>query len=484
LVARVRGVIRRARARLAADAPVRVFTILGADPPRDPELLRLQYDVIVLDSPRSATILLIVGSVPAALRDAVQHVHDEMAQPRTTVWWASDPDDPNAACRAPYKLSSPDMTLLVDTLKRAQHDLITGLRPSQTDELPGTSRAQWRGVGPYRQGGSGMTGGAPYGRPMAERAGDRDGLELDQLPLRIGPYFDAFPAGLILDIQLQGDVVQDVIVSAEPVSRLLPAFAAAIHDPVPIATVECARAQEHLCWLAHALRIHGLAALGDRALRLAVQIGAAEAPVADSARELHAITRDIERSGVLRWSTRGVGVLSRDTVAVVADGLGPIARASGVRDDARVDEPAYRALGFDSIVNAAVSDKHIGDASARWRQRIAEAAQSLNLAARANGAHAWGHGVVEGPRGRVTATESPQARLYAMLPGLLRGMEWADAVTTIVSLDLGNGGDVRAVRPWAAAEKVVQSTEESLKREAASDGSGMPGMAGMAEMGH
>lgn len=497
LIGRARGAIRVALTRVASSAPVRVFLILGVDPPCDPELLRLRPDVLVLDSPRSATVLLIAGFIPDALRGAAQHVHDEMAQPRSTVRWANAPASSGSGHgshnNAGYDVTTPDIASLVDALKRVQRDLISGTQPSEADELPDTSRAAWHGVGPYGQGGSGMTGGVPHGRPMAERAADRDGLELDQLPLRIGPYFDAFPAGLVLDVQLQGDVVQDVVIAAGPVSPLPAIFSEALDSPVSVTTLECARAQDHLCWLAHALRVYGLPALGRRTLRLASQVAVAQSDIAHSAAELHGIVRRVQRSGVLRWTTRGVGVLSRD--AVVAQGLGPVARASGIPDDARTAEPAYRALGFESIVNAVaqrkpsnmLSHESVGDASARLRQRLAETVQSLDLAARANGSLAWGHGCVEGPRGRVTHTEYPDERLYEVLPGLLRGMEWGDAVTTIVSLDLGKGGDVRRVHPWAAAEKLVRAAREEARTAAAPGGSGMAdmkGMAGMTHMGH
>ena len=498
----VRSSIRGVLSTFARGAPVRVFIILGIDPPADPALLYLHPDVIVLDSPRSATILLIAGAVPTAMRDAVKHVHDEMAQPRCTVRWTGRSGDSSASSTvtlgAQYDVSTADMKVLVATLRRAQCDLITGAQASEANELRSTSRAQWRTVGPHGQGGTGMTGGVPYGRPMAERARDRDGLELDQLPLRIGPYFNAFPAGLILDVQLQGDVVQEVIVSAHPVARLSPVFAAALRHPVPITTLECARAQSHLQWLARALRVHGLGALGVRTLRLARQIAENEAAIADNATELQAIARAIARSCVLFWSTRGVGELSPQGL-LTTHGLGPISRASGVPNDARTDEPAYRALGFQPIVSTQLSDKHVGTASARWRQRIAEAAQSLDLAARAGeqtgAAHAWGQGVVEGPRGRVTVAEEIDERLeaqpgtvvYEMLPKLLRGMEWGDAVTAVVSLDLGEGGDVHVVRSWDAAEKFVRSTEEATQQAGSSDSaarSGMAGMEGMAQMEH
>lgn len=482
---RMRRIARAMIARLAVGAPVRVFVIRGVNPPGDPALLRLYQGVVVLDSPRSATVLLIAGTVPDALHEAVRHAHDEMAHPRGTVRWASASGDARALHpgRDDINISSPDIPSLLDILARLQHDLLDGKRLSETDLLPATSRAAWRDVGPYGQGGSGMTGGVPYGRPLAERAPDRDSLELDQLPLRIGPYFSPFPAGLILDVQLQGDVVQEVALSAEPSTPLPPPFSLALREPVPVAAVERARAQEHLRWLAHGLRVHGLAAIGVRALRLAAQIAACEITLADSAAQLLAVTRDVHRSGVLR-STRGVGLLGRNDVESAGIGLGPVARASGVMDDARSEEPAYRALGFKPVVSAESLTQGGGDACARWRQRLAEARQSIELAQSAGDTCAWGRGFVEGPRGRATAAHAPESKLYAILPEILQGLEWGEAVTTIVSLDLGEGGDVREVGHWAAAEKIVQSAEDAMKKAAASSGSGMAGMAGMPHMGH
>ena len=66
---------------------------------------------------------------------------------------------------------------------------------SSPDALPDLDPAPWRGVGPFGQGGTGMTGGVPYGRPLAGRADDRDGLKLDQLLVRVGPFLPPFPPG-------------------------------------------------------------------------------------------------------------------------------------------------------------------------------------------------------------------------------------------------------------------------------------------------
>jgi len=52
----------------------------------------------------------------------------------------------------------------------------------------------------------------PGGIPMADRAPDRDGLQLDQLHLTLGPALPLWPAGLIVHTRLQGDVIQDATV--------------------------------------------------------------------------------------------------------------------------------------------------------------------------------------------------------------------------------------------------------------------------------
>ena len=168
--------------------------------------------------------------------------------------------------------------------RRLRDELLRRHRASSPDVLPDLDPAPWRGVGPFGQGGTGMTGGVPYGRPLAGRADDRDGLKLDQILVRVGPFLPPFPPGLLLDVKLQGDVIQEVTIpdaaprttpvspggegpSSGPWSERttpLPAagedspFTAALTRPVPIAQLELSRARHHLAWLAEALRVSGL----------------------------------------------------------------------------------------------------------------------------------------------------------------------------------------------------------------------------------
>lgn len=420
----VRARIRRLLTPLARGAAIRVFAIEGADPPGRVDDLRSSDKVRLVDSPRSANVLLVAGTLPAALHDAARRVHDMMAHPRTTVCWLrSAPAGGKHALfpRASIIAGSAD---LLDALGRLHDELLTGAHASEEALLPDEDPAPWRGIGPYGQGGTGMTGGVPYGRPLAGRAPDRDGLELDQLPVRIGPFFPPFPGGLILDVRLQGDVIQEATIDRNPFppGERRDAFHQALKEPTLIANLELARARHHLRWLAHSLRVHGLEALGRRVLAFAPALS----PTATG--EVVALRRMLERTRTLSWATAGVGVTTRQ--ALVGRGLGPVARAAGIPEDARLADAGYGRLGFEPVVHQEA------DAHARWRQRLAETIQSLELAARA-GEQRTGHiRSVEGPRGLLSDDAQPLAALLTLLPALVQGMEWGDAITTIVSFDL------------------------------------------------
>lgn len=422
--------MRAALARLAASAPVPVFAVAGAGAREAVQDLRLSPELRLVESPRAANVLLVAGAIPQRLEEPLARVHDAMSHPRCTVRWPLGAAPSETATGIPRAVTVDDDA--VATLVRVHRELLAGRRRSDGAVLPDVDPAPWRGVGPHGQGGSGMTGGKPYGRPMAELGPDRDGLRLDVLPLRVGPFFPGFPAGLVLDLKTAGDVVVEAAIGPNPLAGdTLPGavprpglrlFLRALRDPVSVSELEVARAREHLRWLAHALTVHQLPSLGDRVLRLATRVRPGNG---DAVRWLG---RWLPWTQVLRWATRGVGPIAGNALAGV--GAGPVARAAGVREDVRMDDPVYRELGFEPVLHGG------GDAAARWRQRVAEAAQSLDLAARAGDRRTTPVGRVESPRGRLEPGSAPTARLLPLFPALLRGLEWGDAVATLLSLDL------------------------------------------------
>lgn len=393
---------------LAASGPVPVFAVAGSGMRTAVQDLRLEPGIRLVDSPRAAAILLIAGPTTDADADALARLHDALPHPRATVAWQGDDGDPLPALRATFR------------------DLLLGRRASEPAILPDIDAVAWRDVGPYGQGGTGMTGGTPYGRPMAELGIDRDGLRLDILPVTLGPFFPRLPTGFVLEMKLAGDVVTDVAVLSP--DRTPPAigsaspFVRALSGPVPIAELELARARDHLRWLCDALIAQGMPALGRRALRLAHEVKGGDGD------RVRTFAGRVRRSGVYRWSLPRGGQLGAKRLTGL--GLGPMARAAGLAEDVRIDDEGYRALGFAPVVTDADGP------SGWWQVRLEEVARSLDLAGRAHGRSTTIVGRVESPRGRLAPGDSPTQRALALIPDLLIGLEWGDAVATLVGLDL------------------------------------------------
>jgi Ni,Fe-hydrogenase III large subunit len=133
---------------------------------------------------------------------------------------------------------------------------------------------------------------------------------------------------------------------------------------------------------------------------------------------------------------------------------GPVGRACNIPEDARLEDPAYSALGF------RVSVKDGCDAGARSSVRLAEIRRSLELihAARADhsasrsnavGPSGTGSVSVETPRGRASlavtivdnhvvdvALEVPSSNHVHLVEHVSVGHELADALIGVASLDL------------------------------------------------
>lgn len=187
---------------LARGAEIPVFAVVGAQGLAPVEGLRRRPGLRLVDSPRHARVLLVAGAVDAAHNTALERLHAQIPPPRGTVWWRAAPlfargeavagDDPLPAIRAAAEASDPD-------------------------QRPDVPPHPWQGMGPHGQGGRGMMGGNPYGRPMAMTAEDiRDGLELDAYSARFGPFLPMLPPGLALDLTLQGDVIVSATVVSPP----------------------------------------------------------------------------------------------------------------------------------------------------------------------------------------------------------------------------------------------------------------------------
>lgn len=431
-------------ARLAARAPVPVFVAPGLGGSDAARRLLGRSELDVVTSPRHAAVLLVVGAVTSDLLGPLAQVHDQLAHPRSTVWWSGRPDEPLwAELPGTAALVTDDPVPVVSERWRA---LLAG---DETEPDLGADRPAnaWEGVGPFGQGGEGMMGGTPYGRPMAMTGDDRDGLVLDQLHMRIGPFLPAFPVGLALDVVVQGELVQEVTSIVDLVADRTgvrggridaddEVFTRALTETVPIAELELARARHHLGALAAALVAGGLSSLGFAVAHVA-------ATSRPDRRDVARLTRRIAWSGWTGWTNAGLGMIDEAGAAAMG---GPCLRAAGIGEDLRTQQAAYRQLGFAPVVGTR------GDVAGRWRQRLAEVDQSLQIAARAEPLGLVSEpGAVEAPEGPRQADGSgDHEQVGDRLAHVLADRDWDDFMATIVSLDLRFDVE-RAGRPLEAA---------------------------------
>jgi hypothetical protein len=376
--------------------------------------------VRLVESPRHAGVLVVAGDIAPDMAPAVRRVHDQVPEPRGVALWS---------CGNGADLFGEEAALFVhgekgidEALARLHQAMTDGSRPSSPLFGPRDNPVDWKGTGDHGQGGEGMMGGKPYGRPMAMTGGDiRDGLMLGSLQFELGPFLTWMPPGFRISVTLQGDVIQEIGCKAPRLdhpSDVHPIFTKAMSGPVSLAELETARARHHLEAVSDLLYLLELDGYGLEALQLAANVAAGK----ESA--IRGFERKLKRTGLFLWSLRNVGNISKEEAA----GLGPVSRAAGIEEDARAGDPAYEGLAFHPI------SQRGGDAGAICSQRLAEAVQGLELAGRAGGRLREPGAPLEGPRGPVLEDKGEMWR--TLLQNQAKGMAWDDFATFLVSLDL------------------------------------------------
>lgn len=265
-------------------------------------------------------------------------------------------------------------------------------------------------------------GGKPYGRPMTMTGDDlRDGLALDAQTFCAGPFLSMMPSGLLLQLTLQGDVIQKATIVHPPLTQAASSapFRTALQEPVSIVALECARAAHHLRCVARFLATRGFTELSARFL------SRARAVAAGRISSIERLVKSLELSGVMQCVPAGLGRLNEDAAERLE---GMALRTMGVASDARSDHPAYKKLGFRPVLQRS------GDVRARLRQWLDEAEQSLALAAAATDSEPveFRDGI-EGPSGfpqREGAEPEP-----VEVSGWLGGLEWGNAVAVLASFE-------------------------------------------------
>ncbi len=239
-------------------------------------------------SPADADILAVCGTPDETFGGVIHHLWEQMPGPRVRV-----------------------------DIQRAHRDDLSQMLDSAADHLMDTDQhrhdARTRSPEPDIEGASGdMDHGdmemAPGGIPLAEGARDRDGLEMDVLHLRLGPWLPHWPAGLVVDLTLQGDVIQEADAAAWAAAGVNAKTRPPATESLDVEAIwRCDN-------IAHLLALAGWedAAAAARSCRNAL-VHSPDA--ADHVRDLEKLRRRVTRSRSLRWSLRGAGRVSETDFA-------------------------------------------------------------------------------------------------------------------------------------------------------------------------
>jgi hypothetical protein len=148
----------------------------------------------------------------------------------------------------------------------------------------------------------------PGGLPMADLGDDRDGLVLDQLPVALGPVLPDWPAGLVLEVALQGDVVQQArarLVDDPLGEPFWPPGTPAALDHGDLLGVARRTVARELDAVARFIGVAGWSAPAARARRLRDRLLAGE-PLEPIRVSIEALVRQVRRSRTLRRMLRGL----------------------------------------------------------------------------------------------------------------------------------------------------------------------------------
>lgn len=147
----------------------------------------------------------------------------------------------------------------------------------------------------------------PGGLSMADRGDDRDGLRLDRLHIAIGPVQADWPAGLVLGLTVQGDVVQEaeVAVQLPPVEDISVFWDDAARETLDPGALRF-RAAASADSLQRFLAVAGWPDAAATGLLLRDTLLVPEGQVTGRTRFTRWLRR-VRRSTLLRWSLRGLG---------------------------------------------------------------------------------------------------------------------------------------------------------------------------------
>lgn len=231
----------------------------------------------IAESVADADVLAVVGEPGEAFAAVAEHVWAQMSEPRVRL-------HVRAGSEAQELVHEAREQLRLGARRLAGPDVRSGFTP--------TAEAMAQGHDDHESdGGHDHSAMMPAGIPLAEGAEDRDGLEMDELHVPLGPVLAHWPAGVVLRVTLHGDVIVDA-----EIERLAASGAGEPDDAI-------VRAARLLDAAGSVLALAGLAAESARARRLRDRCLDGEL---DGGHEVARLGDRVGRQRLLRWALGGL----------------------------------------------------------------------------------------------------------------------------------------------------------------------------------
>lgn len=146
---------------------------------------------------------------------------------------------------------------------------------------------------------------APAGIALAQGGEDRDGLEMDELHVRLGPFLAYWPAGLVLRCVLQGDVI------TAAGAHTMGAAHKEHQQPSPEGWLHAAR---HTDYIVDLLMLAGWPRAVTHARQLRKTLLDKSIDHEAARKQIASLTSLIHRSRVLRWALRDLAPVALEDV--------------------------------------------------------------------------------------------------------------------------------------------------------------------------
>jgi len=167
----------------------------------------LRTGAVLVWTPADADVLVLGGSVEGVLAAAAEELWREMPGPRARIQLDSADKVAERLDATRRELAAAKLEIRGDEwVSGAGHNALASHDGHDGHDMTGP-KAEHSGHDMHA--GHDMSAmSMPAGLDMAERADDRDRLKLDAVPFSLGPVLPGWSTGLVIDIVLQGDVIQ------------------------------------------------------------------------------------------------------------------------------------------------------------------------------------------------------------------------------------------------------------------------------------